>query len=149
MPTKEELENDLRQAIRAQDDLRKRTLRMVLSAVKLAEVDKGASLDEPAILGILQKEVKSRQETVEEAEKAGRSDLVGSTEEEIELLVSYLPKPLTDSELQELVQRTIDEVDAEGLGDMGAVMKALMPKIQGRAEGKTASDLVRAALREV
>jgi uncharacterized protein YqeY len=148
MLTKEELENDLRQAIRSQDDLRKRTLRMVLSAVKLAEVEKGAPLDEPALLGILQKEVKSRQETVEEAGKAGRADLVASTEEEIELLASYLPQALTQSELKDLIQRTIDEVGAEGPTDMGVVMKALMPKIQGRADGKTASDLVRAALQE-
>lgn len=149
MLTKKELESDLHQAIRSQDDLRKRTLRMVLSAVKLAEVEKGAPLDGPALLGILQKEVKSRQETVEEAGKAGRAKMVASTEEEIELLKSYLPQPLSQSELQDLVQLTIDEVGAEGPGDMGAVMKALMPKIQGRADGKTASNLVRAALQEV
>jgi hypothetical protein len=148
MLTKEALQRDLHQAMRAKDDLRKRTLRMVLSAVKLAEVEKGEPLDEPELLRIVQKEVNSRQETVEEAEKAGREDLKSSTQEEIELLETYLPEPLTEDELRVLVQTTIEEVDAQGPGDMGAVMKALMPKIQGRADGKTASDLVRSALQK-
>jgi hypothetical protein len=148
MLTKETFERDLHQAMRAKDDLRKRTLRMVLSAVKLAEVEKGEPLDEPELLRILQKEVKSRQETVEEAEKADREDLRTSSQEEIDLLETYLPAPLTEDELRDLVQRTIEEVGAQGPGEMGPVMKALMPIIQGRADGKTASDLVRSALQQ-
>jgi len=143
---KESLQKDLKEAIRSKDDVRKRALRMVLSAIKLVEIDRRASLDEPTILGILQREVKSRQETIEEAKQAGRNDLVASTLAEIEVLQVYLPQPLGEDELTELVQRAIEEVGATTSQDMGKVMKALMPQIQGRADGKIASDLVRGLL---
>ena len=143
---KETLEAELKEAIRSKDDVRKRTLRMVLSAIKLAEIDHRDSLDEPTILGIIQREVKSRQETIEEAKQAERDELLASTLAEIEVLQVYLPQPLGEDELAELVQRAIEEVGASGPQDMGKVMKALMPQIQGRADGKTASDLVRGLL---
>jgi len=146
MMNKESLQKDLKEAIRSKDDVRKRALRMVLSAIKLVEIDRRASLDEPTILGILQREVKSRQETIEEAKQAGRNDLVASTLAEIEVLQVYLPQPLGEDELTELVQRAIEEVGATTSQDMGKVMKALMPQIQGRADGKIASNLVRGLL---
>lgn len=143
---KESLQKDLTEAIRSKDDVRKRALRMVLSAIKLVEIDHRASLDEPTILGILQREVKSRQETIEEAKQAGRNDLVASTLAEIEVLQVYLPQPLGEDELTELVQLAIEEVGATTSQDMGKVMKVLMPQIQGRADGKIASNLVRGLL---
>ena len=143
---KETLEADLKNAMRAKDDVRKRTLRMVLSAIKLVEIDRRDTLDEPTILGIIQREVKSRHETVEEAKQAGRDDLLASTLAEIEVLRVYLPQPLEEDELEELVQRAIEDVGASAIQDMGKVMKALMPQIQGRADGKTVSDLVRGLL---
>ena len=143
---KETLEADLKNAIRSKDDVRKRTLRMVLSAIKLVEIDRRDILDEPTILGIIQREVKSRHETIEEAKQAGRDDLLASTLAEIEVLRVYLPQPLGEDELVELVQRAIEEVGASAIQDMGKVMKALMPQIQGRADGKTVSDLVRGLL---
>ncbi len=143
---KETLEADLKNAIRSKDEVRKRTLRMALTAIKLAEIDRRDSLDEPTILGIIQREVKSRHETIEEAKRAGRDDLLVSTLAEIEVLRVYLPQPLGEDELTELVQRAIEEVGASASQDMGKVMKALMPQIQGRADGKTVSDLVRGLL---
>lgn len=143
---KETLEADLKNAIRSKDEVRKRTLRMALTAIKLAEIDRRDSLDEPTILGIIQREVKSRHETIEEAKRAGRDDLLVSTLAEIEVLRVYLPQPLGEDELTELVQRAIEEVGASASQDMGKVMKALLPQIQGRADGKTVSDLVRGLL---
>ena len=140
------LEAELKEAMRSKDEVRKRTVRMTLSAIKLAEIDRQEDLDEPAILGILQRELKSRQETVEEARKANRDDLLESTLAEIEILQVYLPQPMEEDELTELVQRVIKEVDASSPQDMGKVMKVLMPQIQGRADGKVASDLVRELL---
>jgi uncharacterized protein YqeY len=90
--------------------------------------------------------VKSRQETIEEAKQAGRNDLVASTLAEIEVLQVYLPQPLGEDELTELVQLAIEEVGATTSQDMGKVMKVLMPQIQGRADGKIASNLVRGLL---
>ncbi len=146
MKIKQRIEDDLRQAIKARDDLRKRTLRMVITSLKLAEVDRQAELDDPAILGLIQKEVKSRQESVAEAKQAGRDDLVESTQAEIDLLQEYLPQALSESELKALVEETIDEVGAESPADMGKVMKAIMPRTQGRADGKVVSELVRGRL---
>ncbi len=143
---KETLQADLMKAIRSKDDVRKRALRMVLSAIKLVEIEHRDSLDEPTILGIIQREVKSRQETIEEAKQAGRDELLASTLAEIEVLQIYLPQPLGEDELAEIVEQAIEEVGASGSQDMGKVMKALMPQIQGRADGKTASDLVRGLL---
>jgi uncharacterized protein YqeY len=146
MLTKEKLEEDLKDAMRSGDDVKKRTLRMVLSTIKLAEVDKQKTLEGGDLLAIIQKEVKSRQETIEEAQQIGRDDLVESTQAEIEILEEYLPEALSEEQLSDLVAVTITETGASGPQDMGKVMKAIMPKIQGRADGKTVSSLVQRKL---
>ncbi len=146
MPTKPEFENALKDAMRAGDDTRKRTLRMILSAVKLAEVERRGPLDEAGLLAVLQKEAKIRNEAIADAQKAGRADLVAGAQAELALLESYLPKALSDEELEALARQAIAEAGASAPGDMGRVMKLLMPQIQGRADGKTASDLVRRLL---
>jgi len=146
MPTKESLEAELKQAMRAGDDVRKRTLRMVLSAIKLAEVEKRAPLDEPALLAVLQKEIKTRRESIADAERAHRDDLIASTQAELAVLHSFLPQALSQEALEDMVRLAIEEVGAAGPQDMGKVMKAVMPRIQGRADGKDVSDLVRARL---
>lgn len=143
MSLKAKLEDDLKQAMREGNDLAKRTLRLCLSAIKLAEVDKRDTLEEGTILSILQKEVKSRQETIDEAQSVGRDEIVEGAQAEIEILKAYLPQPLTQQELMDLVQVTIEEAGASDPQDMGKVMKLLMPRIQGRADGKAASAAVR------
>jgi uncharacterized protein YqeY len=146
MLTKESLEEDLKNAMRVRDEVRKRTLRMVLTAVKFAEVDRRGPIDEPSLLALIQKEVKTRRETVEEAERAGRSDMVAATQAEIDILLGYLPQPLTSEELESLARQAIEEAGASEPSDMGKVMKVLMPRVQGRADGKAASELVRSLL---
>jgi uncharacterized protein YqeY len=146
MSLKIKLEEDLKQAMRQGDDLTKRTLRLCLSAIKLAEVEKQDSLDDPAILTILQKQVKTRQETIDEAQEVGRTDLVQGAKDEIEILRAYLPEPLSQEELTTLVQEAIAEADASNPQEMGKVMKVLMPRVQGRADGKTVSAIVQQQL---
>jgi uncharacterized protein YqeY len=146
MLTKEKLEQELKDAMRSGDDVKKRTLRMVLSSVKLAEVERQESLEGGDLLAAVQKEVRSRQETIEEAAKIGREDLVQSTQAEIEVLEAYLPDALTEAQLEQLVEATIDEVGASQPQDMGKVMKAIMPKVKGRADGKAVSELVKQKL---
>lgn len=148
MYTKSDLEDDMRSAMRSGDELRKRLMRRVLSDIKLREVDKRGELDETEILSVLQKAVKTCQETREEALKAGRDGIVKSSEEEIALLESYLPQPMDEDEVKALVVEAIAEVGASDPRQMGAVMKVLMPKLQGRADGKTVSGMVRALLSE-
>jgi len=146
METKQKLEQALRDAIRSRNDVRKRTLRMVLTNLKLAEVDKGGPLDEVALAALLQKEIKSRRESIQEAEKAHREDLVKASQDEIVVVETFLPQPLTDEELAAQVKAVITEVGATAPGDMGKVMKALLPRLQGRAANDRVSLMVRQML---
>jgi uncharacterized protein len=146
MDTKTLLENDLRDAMRASDPVRKRALRMALSAIKLSEIQKGSSLEESQVLAVLQKEIKSQQETIAEAEKAGRPEIATAAKAEIAVLESYLPPSLSQDELEVLARITITELGASTPSDMGKVMKALMPKVQGRAPGDQVSQIVRQLL---
>lgn len=146
MSTKEKLTQDLKAAMKARDELRKRVLRMALAAIKNAEVAAQGALDEPEVLALLQKEVKARHETIEGARQAGRQDLIEEAEAEIQVLESYLPQPLSPEELEALVRQAIEEAGATSMKDMGRVMGILMPKIRGRADGKQANQIVRQLL---
>lgn len=146
MSIKIQLESALKDAMRAGDDLRKRTLRMALSAIRLAEVDKGAALEDAAVLSLLQKEIKSRQESIEDAQRAGRPDLIESSQAEIAVLQDFLPKQLSPEELETLAKQVIAEVGATSAREMGQVMKVLVPRLQGRAPGDQASQVVRRLL---
>jgi len=132
--------------MRAQDDLRKRTLRMALSAIRLAEIESKQTLDDATVMAVLQKEVKSRQEAIAEAKKANRPDLVEAAQAEIEVLQSYLPQPFSAAELEQLAREAIAEAGATSPRDMGQVMKILMPRLQGRATGSEANQVLRRLL---
>lgn len=146
MDTKEKLEAALKTAMKSGDDLRKRTLRMALSSIRLIEIDKGKPLDENQVQAILQKEVKSRQETIAEAQRAHRPELETATQDEINVLEEFMPKQLSAEELEALVRQAIDEVGATSPADMGKIMKNLMPRLQSRATGDQASAAVRKIL---
>ena len=146
MTLKNELNTALKEAIKAQDATRKIAIRSAIAAIKLVEVDRQEELDDPTLFSILQKEVKSRQESIADAEKAERPDLIEAAKAEMAVLQEYLPPPLTPEELEALVKETIAEVGASSPADMGEVMKTIMPKVQGRAEGGQVNQLVRSQL---
>lgn len=146
MTTKNELETFLKEAMRSGDDVRKRTLRMALSAIKLAEIDKGQALDETSIAAILQKEVKSRREAIADAQRANRPDLIAASEAEIAVVEGLLPKAMPAEELEKLAKQVITELGATSPKDMGQVMKTLLPRLQGRAAGDQVSSVVRKLL---
>ncbi len=146
MDLKKNLETAMREAMRTRNEPALRTIRMVMSAIKLAEVEKGNPLDEAGIIAVLQKEVKNRREAMSDAEKAGRADLVAASQSEIAILEQYLPAQLSDAELESLVRQTITEVQAASPADMGKVMKALMPKVSGRTSGDRINQAVRKIL---
>jgi uncharacterized protein YqeY len=148
MRIKESLENDLREALRARDAVQKSTLRMALSAIKLAEIEKKHALDDTAVQAVLQSEVKSRWETIAEAKAARRMDIVEAAQSELEILQKYLPKLLSEEEIRLMALDVIREVGASSPGDMGVVMKTMMPKLRGRADGKLVSQIVRQLLSE-
>ena len=146
MATLQSLQEELRDAMRSGDAVKKRTLRMVLSAIKLAEAEKRQPLEEGEILAVLQKEAKSRTETIEEASSAGRDDLVKDTKEELEFLQTYLPAAMSPEELDKEINAAISEIGAEGPQDMGKVMKIVLPRVKMRADGKEVSTRVRELL---
>ncbi|MFZ5821399.1 MAG: GatB/YqeY domain-containing protein [Chloroflexota bacterium] len=146
MDIKTQLNDSLKDAMRLKDNLRRDTVRMALAAIKQVEVDKRAALDDLAVIALLQKEIKNRREAVEEARKANRPDLVQANEAEIAVLEAFLPKAMSADELRALVQAAIAETGASAPADMGKVMKAVLPKVAGRAPGDQVSAMVREAL---
>ena len=146
MITKTQLEAALKDAMRAGDEVRKRTLRMALSAIRLAEIEKGGALDESALLAVIHKEIKSRHESIEDARRAGRPDLIADSEADIHVLQEFLPQPLSPEELENLARQVIAEIGATSPREMGQVMKALIPRLEGRATGEQASQVVRKLL---
>jgi hypothetical protein len=145
MSIKDTLNDALKDAMRANDAQRKMVLRGALAAFKQAEVDKGEQ-SEADLMGLLSKEVKSRRESIADAEKADRADLISEAEAEIVILEAFLPKGLSDEELKALVQDAVAKSGASSPADMGKVMGVLMPQIQGRADGGKVSQMVREAL---
>ncbi len=148
METKQKIEIALKEAMKAGDDLRRRTLRMALAGIKNIEIEKRSPIDESTTLTILQKEIKSRREAVQEAQKANRPDLEADSLAEILVLESFLPQPFTDEQLRILVAEAIAEAQASAPSDLGKVMKIIQPKIQGRASGDKVSAAVRAQLQK-
>jgi uncharacterized protein YqeY len=146
MTLKTQFENDLKDAMRGGDEVRKTTIRGVIAAIKLAMVEKGAELDDTTVLALVQKEVKSRRESIADAEKANRPDLIASALAEIKILETYLPAQMSEDELRSLTAAAIAEVGALLPTDMGKVMKVLMPKVQGRAANDQISRMVRSLL---
>ena len=144
MTLKTQLNDSVKDAMKSGDEIRKRTIRMVLAAIKQAEVDKRIELDDTAVMSLIQKEMKNRRESLEEARKANRVDLVEANEAEINVLQAFLPKAMPADELNALVQAAISETGAASQADMGKVMKIVMAKVAGRAP----NDMVSAAVRE-
>lgn len=142
MTLKERLNSDLRDAVRARDDLRKSTLRMALAALRNAEIAKREDLDDTGVQRVLSKEVKQRRESIVEFKKAERQDLVEIEQGELDILSSYLPEQLGAAEVEELARKVVQETAASGPGDKGKVMPRLMKELGGRAEGRVASAVV-------
>jgi len=145
MTIKTQLNDSMKDAMKSGDEVRKRTVRMVLAAVKQAEVDKRTELDDMAVMNLIQKEMKNRRESLEEAKKANRADLVEANEAEMKVLEAFLPKAMPAEELRALVQAAIDETGASTPADIGKVMKVVMAKVAGRAP----NDVVSATVREL
>lgn len=142
----DQLNQDMKTAMKAKDRESLTTIRMIKSSIQNEEIAKGRDLDADEELTILAREKKQRLESLEEFKKADRADLVEKLKAEIKVVDNYLPEQLSDDEVRELVQETIDEVGAESMKDMGSVMSAVMPKVQGRADGGQINGLVRELL---
>ncbi len=146
MRLKQQLQDDLKKAIRDRDNVRKSTIRLALAAITNAEVQKRGDLDDAEVLAVLNREIKQRRESVEEYRKAGRMDLVAQEEAELEILLSYMPAQMSRDEIADKARQVIAEVGATGPAQMGDVMRRLMPAMKGRADGRVVNEVVRELL---
>lgn len=145
MTLKERVQQDLRDAMRSRDESRKAALRMLLSAVQLAEVEKG-ELDDAGVQQVLMQEIRRRESALELIRKGGREDLAAEETHQLEILRAYLPQLMSEDELRAVIAQVIAETGASSPADLGNVMKVLMPRIKGKADGKLANQLAREAL---
>jgi hypothetical protein len=151
MSLKEQLQHDLKEALRAGDKQRKRVIRMALAEITNAEIKHGmesgeTELAEKEVIAVLQKQAKQREEAIEELEQVDRPDLLAQEKEELEILKEYLPEQLSREEIAEEAHRVIEEVNATSMRDMGPVMGRLMSKLKGRADGHIVNEVVRELL---
>lgn len=146
MSLKEQLVQDMKAAMKAGDKQRLSVIRMARSALRNQEIDEGVDLDDNGVIAVLSKEVKQLRESRAGFQEAGRSEDVAAIDEQLAILQEYLPEPLSQQELQDLVKEAIDSTGAQGMPDMGRVMGYLMPKVKGRADGSQVSQMVREQL---
>lgn len=139
---KEKLEADLRQAMKDRDNVKRSTLRLLLAAIKNAEIAKRGSLDNPDILGIVAREVKQRNESIEAFKQGDRQDLVAQEEAEMAILKEYLPRQLSREEVIVEARQVIEEVGAQGPRDKGKVMSRIMAQLKGKADGREINEIV-------
>ena len=136
MSLKERLMADLKTAMKEKDKLRKDVITKVRASVKQKEVDERVELEDADIENIISKQLKEKKASIEEFKKGNREDLVEKTNDEIEILLEYLPEQLSDEELKEIIKKVIDENNITSMKDIGLLMKNVMPLVKGKADGK-------------
>ena len=146
MALREKLSEDMKTAMKARDELRLSTIRMVRSAVKNKDIELKRELNEQEIVEVIATLGKQRRESIRLFTEAGRQDLVEKEEKELAVLLEFLPQQLSREEVAELVEKIVAESGAQGAKDMGKVMKALLPSVSGRADGKLVSEIVKEKL---
>jgi uncharacterized protein YqeY len=146
MSLKEKLMEDLKDSMRSKDTIKKNTITMIRAAIKQKEVDERIDVSEEAILEIISKQLKEKRMAIEEFKKGQREDLVQLTENEIDILLEYLPKQLSEEEVEAIVAETIKEINATSMKDIGLIMKTVMPKVQGRTDGNIVNKMIKKIL---
>ncbi len=146
MSLKDKLTDEMKDAMRSQDKVRLSTIRMLLSAVKNKEIDLRVNLTDEEVIETITSQVKQRKDSIEQFRNAGRLDLVEKEEAELKILQGFLPKQLTPEEIDSEVEKAAGEAEASGMKDLGKVMKLLMPRVAGKADGKLVSEKVRERL---
>ncbi|MEM9243572.1 MAG: GatB/YqeY domain-containing protein [Pseudomonadota bacterium] len=146
MSTREKIQADLKTAMKARDQERVTLLRFVLAAIKQREVDERKTLTEAEIIAVIEKQVKQRRESIKQYQSANRQDLADKEQQELSILLNYLPEPLSEPELTKLIDAALAESGAKDIKDMGKVMAILKPQVQGRADMKELSNKIREKL---
>ncbi len=149
MPIQAQLQQDLRQAMRDKDAMRRSVLRYLRSEIHNVEIAQQKELDDEGVLAVLSRQAQQRRDSIEAYQGANRQDLVEREQGELAIIMEYLPQQLTRAEIDDLVEQAISDTGASGPQDMGRVMGKLMPQVRGRAEGREVSAAVSAALRQM
>lgn len=147
MSLMELLTADMKAAMKQGEKARLSVIRLVRGAVRQAEIDGKKTLNDDEIINVIAKEVKMRRDSIEEFERGKRADLVEKTKAEIDILTPYLPVPLSPDEVKQIAEKAVAEVGAATAKDMGKVMRVLMPRIKGRADGKLVNEIIHSLLK--
>jgi len=148
MSLKETLLQDMKEAMKNKDAVRKNTVQLIRAGVLQIEKDKQIELDDEGVLDVIAKELKKRRDSLPDFEKSGRADLIENLNKEIEVLLGYLPKQLTEDEIKVIVEEAVKESGASSMKDMGKVMGLITPKVKGRADNKIVSTFVKQMLQK-
>ena len=146
MKLQERIQKAMVDAMKAKQEVKVSTIRMIRSAIKYAEIEKKKTLEDKEILLVLQKLVKQRNDSIEQFEKAKRNDLVEKEKEELKIIEEFLPPALSKEELIKIIDQMAQEISASSIRDMGKLMKSVMSKVEGRADGRLVSELVKEKL---
>ncbi len=143
MSLKEQLNNDIKTAMRAKDTERRNTLRLLMAAIKQEEIDKQVTLDDVGVQAIITKQAKQRRESIADYKKAERPDLVAEEEKELAIIKQYLPQMMSRAEIEIVAKEVLVETGVTDVKGMGQVMGKLMPKVKGKADGRLVNEVVR------
>ena len=146
---KREIDRDLKEALKRRDSLRLNVLRMLKSDIGYKEIEKRSELSDDEIISVLSSSIKKRKDSIQQFEKGEREDLASREKAELEVISKYLPEQLTQEELSDIISQAIEEVSASGPSSLGMVMKEVMPKIKGRADGKKVNQMVSSQLQKM
>jgi uncharacterized protein YqeY len=146
MGLEERLVEEMKQAMKSSDKERLSTIRMIRSAVKNKEIELRKKLDDGAVIKVIQGMLRRGEESLEQFQTGGRMDLVEKETKEMEILKSFLPQPLSQEEILKIIDETIQETEASSMKDIGRVMKSIMPKLEGKTDGKLINQLVKQKL---
>ena len=139
---KERITEDMKRALTTKDKVRLRVIRLLKSEIRYKEIEKRSELTDEDVISVLSSSIKKHKDSIEQFEKGGREDLVAGEKAELEVIWEYMPKQLEEKELFQIVDEAIREVNASAPSDLGKVMKTVMPKVKGRADGKKVNELV-------
>ncbi|MDD2495855.1 MAG: GatB/YqeY domain-containing protein [Tissierellia bacterium] len=142
MPLKEKLMDDLKESMKSKEKVKKNVVTMIRAAIKQREVDERIELDDTDIIDIIAKQIKQKRDSIDGFEKGNRQDLVDLTNEEIKILLDYLPPQLSEEELDTIVKKAIEETGAQTKKDLGKLMALIMPQVKGKADGKLVNQIV-------
>jgi uncharacterized protein YqeY len=146
---KKRIDDDLKEALKSKDSVTLSVLRMLKSEIHYKEIERGSDLSDDDVISVLSTAIKRRKDSIQQFEKGGRDDLTSKEQEELAVVTKYMPEQLGDEELSQIISQAIDEEDASGPSDLGKVMRLVMPKVQGRADGKKVNKMVSSQLQSI